>query len=277
MLSRNGFVKFWLSCVLASSLPLHAASSEESYQAYLDKYPYVFHLVQKRLWDEAVEADAIYYPPTYEQDEFTHATANPDFLLTIGNHFYQEVEGDWLCLRMSVDSLAATDVETIFEGTAPVGDKEADFEGTDSELFPHILGGIHPSAVLEAHKVSRNSEGRFISVADIVTETTLYHIVSEKELRELTVDNIYTPASIELEGYIHFSKLELILPIANDAYSDREVLYLLEVTFDNDDADLRWIGDNPDFYRGLDLGMVDRKIEFARDENGLWALPDDMD
>ena len=55
MLSRNGFVKFWLSCVLASSLPLHAASSEESYQAYLDKYPYVFHLVQKRLWDEAVE------------------------------------------------------------------------------------------------------------------------------------------------------------------------------------------------------------------------------
>ena len=36
---------------------------------------------------------------------------------------------------MSVDSLAATDVETIFEGTAPVGDKEADFEGTDSELF----------------------------------------------------------------------------------------------------------------------------------------------
>ncbi len=277
MFSRNESVKFWLSCVLALSLPHHAASSELSDQAYLDKYPYVFHLVQKSLWDEAVEADAIYYPPTYEQDGFTHATANPDFLLTIGNHFYQEVEGDWLCLRMSVDSLAASDVRTIFEGTAPVGDKEADFEGTDSELFPHILGGIHPSAVLEAHRVSRNGEGRFISVADVATQTTLYHIVSEKELSELTIDDVYSPASIELEGYIHFSKLELILPIANDAYRDREVLFLLEVTFDNDDEDLRWIGDNPDFYRGLDLSMVGRKIEFFRDENGLWALPDDLD
>ena len=105
MLSRNGFVKFSLLCMLALSLPLHAASSEESYQAYLDKYPYIFHLVQKSLWNEAVAADAIYYPPTYAQDEFTHATANPDFLLTIGNHFYQDVEGDWLCLPADTDSL----------------------------------------------------------------------------------------------------------------------------------------------------------------------------
>ena len=69
---------------------------------------------------------------------------------------------------MSVDSLSATGVQTIFEGTAPVGDKQADFEGTDSELFPHILGGIHPSAVLQVHMVSRDSEGRFLAVSDIV-------------------------------------------------------------------------------------------------------------
>jgi hypothetical protein len=69
---------------------------------------------------------------------------------------------------MSVDSLASTGVRTIFEGTAPVGDKEADFEGTDSELFPHILGGIHPSAVLQAHKVFRDDNGRFLSVEDVI-------------------------------------------------------------------------------------------------------------
>ena len=49
-----------------------------------------------------------------------------------------------------------------------------------------------------------------------VADTTLYHIVSEKELQTLTKDDVYTPASVELEGYIHFSKIELILPIAND-------------------------------------------------------------
>lgn len=109
-----------------------------------------------------------------------------------------------------------------------------------------------------------------------VADTTLYHIVSQKELQTLTQDNIYSPLSIELEGYIHFSKLELILPIANDAYIDREVLFLLQVTFDDDDEDLRWIGDNPDYYRGLNLKMVERKIEFTRDQSGLWVLPEDL-
>ena len=108
-----------------------------------------------------------------------------------------------------------------------------------------------------------------VSIAD----TTLYHIVSEKELQTLTKDNVYTPASVELEGYIHFAKIELILPIANDAYIDREILYLLQVTFDDDDKYLRWIGDNPDYWRGLDLAMVEHKLVFSRDKNGLWVLP----
>ena len=267
----------WCILSLFLSFPLNFASASEANTAeYLDKYPYVYHLVQKSMWDEALKTNTTYFPPTYTQDNFTHATANPDFLLTIGNHFYQEVKGDWLCLRMSVDSLAATGVQTIFEGTAPVGDKEADFEGTDSELFPHILGGIHPSAVLEAHVVSRNKSGRFLAVSDVISSMTLYHIVSQKELETLTSDNIYSPRSIALEGYIHFSKLDLIMPIANDAYIDREVLYLLQVTFDEDDEDLRWIGDNPDYYRGLDLKMVEKKFEFTRGKDGRWLLPEGL-
>ena len=113
-----------------------------------------------------------------------------------------------------------------------------------------------------------------LAIASVsIADTTLYHIVSEKELQTLTKDNVYTPASVELEGYIHFSKIELILPIANDAYIDRETLYLLQVTFDDNDKDLRWIGDNPDYWRGLDLAMVEQKLVFSRDENGLWVLP----
>ena len=113
-----------------------------------------------------------------------------------------------------------------------------------------------------------------ISAATVsVADTTLYHIVSQKELQTLTQDNIYSPLSIELEGYIHFSKLELIMSYANGPYIDRKVLFLLQVTFDDDDKDLRWIGNNPDYYRGLDLSMVERKAEFTRDKSGQWVLP----
>jgi uncharacterized protein (DUF952 family) len=144
------------------------ANTENTISEYTEKYPYIFHLVQKESWDKALAENSTYYPPTYTQDEFTHATANPDFLLIIGNHFYKDAKGDWLCLRMSVDTLKATGVKTIFEGTAPVGDKQPDFPGTDSELFPHILGGISPSAVLQAHTVSRAEDGTFLAVSEII-------------------------------------------------------------------------------------------------------------
>jgi hypothetical protein len=79
-------------------------------------------------------------------------------------------------------------------------------------------------------------------------DTDLYHIVSEKEQSTLTVNNVYTPESVALEGYIHLSKLSLILPIANDVYKNREVLFLLQVTFSDDDEKLKWVGANPDYH-----------------------------
>ena len=71
---------------------------------------------------------------------------------------------------MTVESLAETGVKTVFEGTAPVGNKQPDFDGADDELFPHILGGIHPDAVLEVHKVNRSEDGTFLSIEGITSE-----------------------------------------------------------------------------------------------------------
>ena len=133
------------------------------------KHPYVFHLVQAELWQATLSTEGgIYYPPTYEVDGFTHGTANPAKLLVVANHFYPDVKGEWLCLQMTVESLKATGVETIFEGTAPVGDKAADFDGSDNELYPHILGGISPSAVLETHRVVRAEDGTFLNIDNLL-------------------------------------------------------------------------------------------------------------
>lgn len=115
----------------------------------------------------------------------------------------------------------------------------------------------------------------FVFTNHSFADTTLYHIVSGNELSTLTVNNVYTPESIALEGYIHFSMLSLVLPIANDVYKNREVLFLLHVTFSDDDERLKWIGDNPDFHQGLDLSVVEEKIQFIRDPNNDWSLPNE--
>ncbi|MEL7025012.1 MAG: DUF952 domain-containing protein [Pseudomonadota bacterium] len=130
-------------------------------------HPNLFHLVQADLWRATIESDTTYFPPTYKQDGFTHATANPELLLNVANHFYTDIPGDWLCLRMTVESLEAEGTKVVFERTAPVGDKSADFDGTNDELFPHIYGGIHPSTVLEVHDVVRSEDGTFVSVSGV--------------------------------------------------------------------------------------------------------------
>lgn len=130
-------------------------------------HPQVYHLVQARLWEPVVEADGIYYPPTYEADGFTHGTANPGQLLNVANHFYRDIPGQWYCLSMTVESLASTGVETIFEGTAPVGDIQAEFDGADAELFPHFQGGISPAAVQHVHTVSRATDGTFLAIEGV--------------------------------------------------------------------------------------------------------------
>ena len=116
-----------------------------------------------------MENNETYFPPTYQVDGFTHGTSNPDKLLNVANHFYPDVEGDWYCLKMTVESLASTGVKTVFEGTAPVGDTQPDFDGADDELFPHILGGIHPEAVLNVHQVLRDADGTFLSIEGVTT------------------------------------------------------------------------------------------------------------
>lgn len=131
------------------------------------KHPYVFHMVQVALWDRAVAADTTYFPPTYKTDGFTHGTSNPAKLLNVANHFYKEVPGDWYCLQMTVESLAAAGVKTVFEGTAAVGDVQPDFEGANDELFPHLMGGIAPAAVLEVLCIKRSTSGMFLSIPGV--------------------------------------------------------------------------------------------------------------
>jgi uncharacterized protein (DUF952 family) len=132
------------------------------------EHPFVFHLVQATLWNQNLESDGTYYPSTYEVDGFTHGTSNPQKLLNVANHFYLDVKGQWYCLRMTVESLKASGVETTYEAAAnQQGASIRISMGSYDELFPRIHGGLKASAVLEAHTVNRAPGGTFLSIEGI--------------------------------------------------------------------------------------------------------------
>jgi uncharacterized protein (DUF952 family) len=118
----------------------------------------IYHLVQKSLWHSAKAANVPYFPPTYEQDGFIHATAEYDALLGVANLFYTGVKDDFLCLSLRLDNLTS---EVKFEAAAPVGEQAA---AKGQQLFPHIYGAIDMAAVEAEWPVIRDAEGQFLSI-----------------------------------------------------------------------------------------------------------------
>jgi uncharacterized protein (DUF952 family) len=135
-----------------------------------DKYKDVYHLVQTKLWLECKASGKTYYPPTYEQDGFTHATSDPAKLLTVANYFYKDVSADWICLKMTRDSLAKAKMTLKFEDPSPVGSKKPlTAKESAGERFPHIYGGIPSSGVVvEEFVVQRGIDGLYLSIDGLV-------------------------------------------------------------------------------------------------------------
>eukprot|EP00808_Paulinella_micropora_P020214 g34499.t1 len=131
------------------------------------KHPFLYHCAQKAVWEKCKADNKTYYPPTYKQDGFTHATADGSKLLGVLNHFYKDVPGEWVCLKFTRKSLAIAGVDVVFEEPAPVGDTPAIDSG--GQLFPHLMGGI-PTAtgvVLDELPILRAPGGGFQSIPGV--------------------------------------------------------------------------------------------------------------
>ena len=127
----------------------------------------IYHLALHNEWTAITKQGGTYFPPTYDQDGFTHGTGDADKLLEVANHFYIESTGDWVCLEMTEASLNAAGVEVRYEPAAAVGDKDGELEKEmedDTALFPHLYGGIHPAVVTDIHGVKRDEHGGFTEI-----------------------------------------------------------------------------------------------------------------
>ena len=64
----------------------------------------VFHMCDAKEFALATVDGGFYYSPTFKDDKFIHATADPQHLLEAGNHFYKVfgircLEYDAICVR----------------------------------------------------------------------------------------------------------------------------------------------------------------------------------
>ena len=142
----------------------------------------IYHMCQSSLFNEAMKEQRDYFPPTYAQDGFIHATAHPSLLIEVANHFYQETigkalllllthsymerVGDWICLEIDPRLLRKGPQSVVYEAAAPVGDKESFHHSDDAsaQKFPHIYSGINPESVVRTFPIIRSGDGSFVAI-----------------------------------------------------------------------------------------------------------------
>ncbi len=133
-----------------------------NWATYLTRGPYIpiYHMCDEAVFNQQTEHGADYYPPHYQVDGFVHATADPNQLLQVGNHFYKSDTGSWICLELDPFALLGT---VKYEAPAAVGNIAA-LEHDGAPKFPHIYGGIPVRSVVKKLKITRGSDGSFLSI-----------------------------------------------------------------------------------------------------------------
>ncbi len=97
----------------------------------------------------------------------------------------------------------------------------------------------------------------------------LFHLVSPQEWREAQEKGVYRPASLEEEGFIHFSSARQIMGVHRKCYGERRDLLLLVVDETRLDSPLRWESPPgteerfPHVYGPLNLDAVIKVIDLS--------------
>ncbi len=118
----------------------------------------------------------------------------------------------------------------------------------------------------------------------------IYHITSRAAWDEARAQNEYSAPSLENEGFIHCSKREQALDVANDIYRGGADLVLLCIDEINLRAELRWEAPAhpkprdgagarddtlfPHLYGVLNLDAVVAVFDFNQSESGFTLPPD---
>ena len=109
--------------------------------------------------------------------------------------------------------------------------------------------------------------------------TTIFHITKRGEWERAQREGVYRAPSLASEGFIHCSRGDQVLRVADRLFRGRTGLVLLEIDAGRVRAEIRYENceggqeDFPHVYGPLDLDSVARVFEFEPREDGSFAMP----
>jgi uncharacterized protein (DUF952 family) len=108
----------------------------------------------------------------------------------------------------------------------------------------------------------------------------LLHITRQESWVQAQASGFYSAETLSSDGFIHCSKVDQVLRVANSFYRHQTDLVLLVIDQQKVKAELRWEpgvddpGDlYPHIYGPLNLDAVTSVFDFKSGENGKFLLP----
>lgn len=110
----------------------------------------------------------------------------------------------------------------------------------------------------------------------------IFHIVSKKEWENAKKKGQYEPASLTLEGFIHCSKTDQILTVANSFYKNQKDLLILRINIEKVKSEIKLEPPLeapmsgllfPHIYGALEVQAVEAEVDFPCKSDGTFELP----
>mmetsp|Transcript_11231 Transcript_11231/g.24788 ORF Transcript_11231/g.24788 Transcript_11231/m.24788 type:complete len:427 (-) Transcript_11231:34-1314(-) len=199
----------------------------------------MYHMCDKALWEAAKKADVAYFPPTFQADGFTHATAVPSRLLEVANHFYQDQVGEWICLRFRRSALLRLGIITKDEQAKPVGEKGVDAKAA-AFVWPHVFGGIPPQVVEEVFPMERQGTA-FVGILGLTKLKRVFKLATSSEVQRFKGQRRVCSDLDQKDGFVHLSDSSAAPNVARMFFANVEDLMILEIDAEKIPQPAKWI------------------------------------
>mmetsp|Transcript_5615 Transcript_5615/g.13190 ORF Transcript_5615/g.13190 Transcript_5615/m.13190 type:complete len:414 (+) Transcript_5615:92-1333(+) len=202
----------------------------------------LYHMCQKDLWEKVKETQEAYFPPTFAKDGFTHATAVPSRLLDTANHFYQDVEGEWLCLRFKRSALLKLGIIVKDERPMAVGNKQS-AAAFQNWVCPHVVGGIAPAIVDLEFPMVRDGP-RYAGILGLTDMPKyMYKMAKHEEVAAWKESGIISSDLDKKDGFVHLSDSRAAPVVAKHIFGSlpaNSTFSLLEIPIESLPKPLKW-------------------------------------
>lgn len=113
----------------------------------------------------------------------------------------------------------------------------------------------------------------------------IFHIVPKAEWEQSKKDGSYSPISLSNEGFVHCSRTDQLIKVANSFYKGQPNLIIIRIEVEKLSAEVKTEppleAPNsgvlfPHIYGPVNIDSVDKEIEFPCLDDGTFELPSEL-